>query len=232
MIELSTTAGKPIGECPTCGSLKFENIIHHCGTVLRPADGSGRVLGHIPLGAVTIEPVNIDGSATPQRFGCARCGAMEHSAVECTMGRFVEFKVLGEAKPAGSKKGFYNKKIGRVIITDDSKGSRPWKAMVSDAALQAMGTAAPLNGALRCSLDFYERRPKSHFNTKNELNATGRRRPYPTKKPDVDKLVRGAFDAMSTIVYVDDVQVVMVTAAKFYGGWDGVSVRVQELVRA
>lgn len=60
----------------------------------------------------------------------------------------IEFTVYGKPAPAGSKRGFY--RGGRVIITDDSKNSRPWKALVSDAAIEAMNGSSepgiPLSG--------------------------------------------------------------------------------------
>ena len=50
----------------------------------------------------------------------------------------IQFVVYGIPAPAGSKKGFYNHRTRRVIITDASEKSRPWKAQVSDAAAEAM----------------------------------------------------------------------------------------------
>ena len=38
----------------------------------------------------------------------------------------VTFTVHGTPAPAGSKRGFYNAKAKRVIVTDDSARSRPW----------------------------------------------------------------------------------------------------------
>lgn len=31
--ESSTTAARPIGNCPDCGGMRYENLVHHCGTV-------------------------------------------------------------------------------------------------------------------------------------------------------------------------------------------------------
>lgn len=144
--------------------------------------------------------------------------------------RVCAFEVRGKAQPAGSKKGFYNKKMNRVIITDDAKKSRPWKALVSDAALQKMSTAPPLNGALQASFTFIETRPKGHFNSKGELNTQGRRNPYPAKRPDALKLARGVEDALTGIVYVDDSQIVVEHLFKRYGAYDCVQITVEELI--
>lgn len=40
---------------------------------------------------------------------------------------------------------------------------------------------------------------------------------FPTKKPDVDNCLKLALDALNSVVYEDDVQVVRVSARKIYG---------------
>jgi Holliday junction resolvase RusA-like endonuclease len=140
----------------------------------------------------------------------------------------VAFTVHGVAAPAGSKRGFYNQKAKRVIITDDSRRSRPWKAQVSDAAAEAMEGQGPvfhgklLDGPLSLRITFYMPRPKGHFRSAKQAEATGRPlRPsapaYPTVKPDVSKLVRAVEDALTGVVWRDDAQVVTQFAAKLYG---------------
>lgn len=185
------------------------------GVVMVPLDQEGAM-------PAAIAPVGMD---TPLGR------VVEHSATATVFARprSVSFTVRGKPQPAGSKKGFYNKKAGRVIITDDAAKSRPWKALVSDAAEQTIGSVAPLNGPLYMKLEFVELRPKGHFNTKQELNAVGRRNPYPAKRPDVLKLARAVEDALSTIVYVDDSQIVSEFITKEYGAWEGVRVYVEEL---
>lgn len=143
--------------------------------------------------------------------------------------RMCSFEVRGRAQSAGSKRAFYNAKLKRAMIVDANPESRPWKAIVSDAALQAMSTAPPLNGPVQASFTFIETRPQSHFNSKRELNAQGRRTPYPAKKPDALKLARGVEDALTGIVYVDDSQIVVEHLYKRYGDHDCVQVTVEEL---
>ena len=139
----------------------------------------------------------------------------------------ISFTVNGVAAPAGSKKGFYNKKAGRVIITDDSKRSRPWKAMVSDAALEAMtgpengsrvlSIREPLDGPLLLEITFWVTRPKSHFGTGRNADVVKPGAPFaPTVKPDLLKLARAVEDALTGIVYGDDAQIVCETLQKAY----------------
>jgi Holliday junction resolvase RusA-like endonuclease len=142
----------------------------------------------------------------------------------------ISFTVFGAPAPAGSKRGFYNPKARRVIVTDDSKRSRPWKAQVSDAAAEAMGGAALLEGALRLELAFFVVRPKGHFGTgRNAGSIRGAAPAYPAVKPDLLKLARAVEDALSGIVYRDDAQIVVETLTKHDGEPARVEVRVERV---
>jgi len=127
----------------------------------------------------------------------------------------VEFSIYGVAKPAGSKRGFYNAKANRVIVTDANANSRPWKAQVSDAAAGAMNGASLLDGPLALELVFYVPRPKGHMSARGGVKPSAP--PYPAVKPDVLKLARAVEDALSGIVYRDDAQIVTEFLLKRYG---------------
>lgn len=123
----------------------------------------------------------------------------------------VSFVVYGIAQPAGSKRGFV--KAGRVVITDASAKSRPWKAQVSDAAAQA-SDGPLLAGPLTLTVDFYLPRPKGHIGVKGVRPSAPA---YPIVKPDTTKLLRAVEDALTGIVWRDDAQVVEQTVRKMYG---------------
>jgi Holliday junction resolvase RusA-like endonuclease len=142
----------------------------------------------------------------------------------------ISFFVYGVPAPAGSKRGFYNQKSKRVIVTDDSKRSRPWKALVSDAAIEAMrkaGETGCLEGPLMLSLTFIVLRPKGHYRTGKNAGLLRDAAPeYPTVKPDLLKLARAVEDALSGIVYRDDSQIVVENLYKLYGDRARVNVTV------
>lgn len=142
----------------------------------------------------------------------------------------ISFTVYGTPAPAGSKRGFYNAKAKRVIVTDDSKRSRPWKALVSDAAIEAMGEDSPLEDPLLLSLTFVVTRPKGHYRTgKNAGQLRDAAPEYPTVKPDLLKLARAVEDALTGIVYRDDSQIVIESLYKWYGDRPRVNVSVTPL---
>lgn len=129
----------------------------------------------------------------------------------------VAFTVYGVAAPAGSKKGFYNAKARRVIVTDDSKRSRPWKAQVSDAAADAMDGRELLDGPLLLELTFWMPRPKGHMGAgKNAGTVRSSAPTFPTVKPDLLKLARAVEDALTGLVYRDDAQITSEILQKTY----------------
>lgn len=129
----------------------------------------------------------------------------------------IRFTVHGVAQPAGSKKGFVNRSTGRVIITDDAKKSRPWKAQVSDAAGEAMHGRDLLDGPLLLELTFWVNRPKGHFGSGKNHAAVRTAAPWaPTVKPDLLKLARAVEDALTGVVYRDDSQITYEVLQKAY----------------
>lgn len=117
------------------------------------------------------------------------------------------FVVHGEPIPKGSTKAFVVK--GRARVTNDNPRTRNWQALITDAALQAVGDEPPLTGPVHIGLHFTLPRPKTV------------KRTHPTVKPDLDKLARAALDALTGTVFTDDAQVLHLTATKDYLGAPG-----------
>lgn len=138
-----------------------------------------------------------------------------------------EFVVLGEAKTAGSKRGFVHPHVpGKVIITDDTgKAGRLWRQDVQAAA--APHFLVPFDGAVEMEILFVRPRPRSHFGSgrnAQELKATAPA--FPITRPDCDKLSRAVLDALKGIAWRDDAQVVTKTVAKRFGVADRTRVRI------
>lgn len=131
----------------------------------------------------------------------------------------IAFSVRGMPGTKGSARAFVTNK-GRAVITNDSKKAAPWAALVKHAAAEAMGERKPLAGALEVGVTFWLPRPRGHY-----LPVNGKR-PEPVlrqdaplfvgTKPDGDKLLRCAWDALTEIVFRDDCQIVKWTGQKLY----------------
>lgn len=107
--------------------------------------------------------------------------------------------------PQGSKRHVGN---GRFI--EASKYLPAWRAAVTEQA-RAVAIASDwqaTDGPVQLHVDFYMTRPKT---------VPFRKRPWMTKMPDIDKLVRAICDALTDAgIWQDDSQVVRLIARKDY----------------
>ena len=117
--------------------------------------------------------------------------------------------VYGHPAPQGSKKFVgVAKSTGRGILVESSKRVKPWRQDVKAAAIEARKGAAPLDGPLRVRMVFTLPKPKS---------APKRRRTYPDRKPDLDKLCRSTLDSLvESGVIADDARVIELTLLKVF----------------
>lgn len=114
----------------------------------------------------------------------------------------LEVTVLGEPIPQGSLRA-----VGRGRLISDNERLRPWRDTVAWHIRNAMHGQPPLEGPVKVTATFVLPRPKS----------APRRRWAPDRKPDIDKLLRAAFDATTTGAgWVDDAQAVVVEMRKVY----------------
>ena len=134
----------------------------------------------------------------------------------------IEITVLGTPGPQGSKR------LVRGRMIEASAKVKPWREDVRAAVTRAMdlrvcsdatsfiatqrmgveGYPFPMAGPLRVCLVFTLRKPDS---------APKRTRTWPAKKPDIDKLVRSTFDAITSAgLWKDDAQVVELVTVKTF----------------
>lgn len=113
------------------------------------------------------------------------------------------FRVNGQPAPQGSKRHVGN---GRMI--EASKKVGPWREAVKEAV--SLLELEPLTGPLYVEMKFYLQKPKTV------------KRLVPTVPPDLDKLVRGLFDALTIAgVWEDDALVIEIgTTQKLYADED------------
>ncbi len=102
---------------------------------------------------------------------------------------------------------------GHVIHTRGS-ALAAWRSAIALEARRA--GAFPTRAPITLNMTFVVTKPRTV------------KRDNPTVPPDLDKLVRGALDALTAIAYVDDAQVIELTAKKIYGELPGVSIDIHE----
>jgi len=122
----------------------------------------------------------------------------------------IKFTVHGLPAPQGSKRH-----VGGGRLIESSKKVAPWrKAIVDQCAIEGI-TGRNIDGPVDIYVCFFMPRPKSHHNSRGEIKATAPKNPH--RVPDLDKLLRSTFDALTTAnVWEDDARVVSVEAVKVY----------------
>lgn len=142
----------------------------------------------------------------------------------------IAIKALGTPGPQGSKRH-----VGRGRMIESSKKVKPWREAVETAARGAMH-AHPhfqtFTGPVRVRVDFTIARPRSHYRSGRFAQLVKDTAPdYVAVKPDIDKLLRSTFDALSTAgVWKDDNLAAIVTATKTYGVAAGAYITVEEIL--
>lgn len=120
-----------------------------------------------------------------------------------SIGSSIAFRVFGTPAPQGSKRHVGN---GRMI--ESSKKVKPWRQDVKAAAEVARMGSPPIDRPIRVTFVFTLQKP---------LSAPKRRRTWPSRKPDLSKLVRSTEDAMVDAGLIrDDALIVECNARKAF----------------
>lgn len=136
------------------------------------------------------------------------------------------FLVHDVPAPGGSKRAFRHWRTGKMVVVDDAKHNREWRASVAAAGIQAY-RGKPVTCALVVEMTFTLLRPKSHFvnpRSRDRLRASAAL--LPTGRPDLLKLGRSTEDALTGIVWRDDAQIVAEKMTKRYGPNPGAEIAV------
>ena len=129
-------------------------------------------------------------------------------------------QVSGKGRPRFARQGTF------VKTYTDAK-TLTYEKSIQTYAKQAMGSTSPLIGAVAAYLHIGIPIPPSYSKTRQIACINGDERP--TKKPDIDNIVKAVLDGMNGIVYLDDKQVVDLHLTKVYSLSEGIDIMVKEI---
>jgi Holliday junction resolvase RusA-like endonuclease len=118
----------------------------------------------------------------------------------------ISFFCPGLARTKGSSRA-YRRSNGSLGVKNDNPKEQGWAYALGYVARMTMRDQPPLEGPVKLTLEFRLHKPTAATKAKREL---------PSVKPDLDKLIRSAKDALSGIAYRDDALVTSLVAAKRY----------------
>ena len=141
----------------------------------------------------------------------------------------ISFTVYGTPVPKGSTTPYPIMKDGKpvlsktgrpVVVTQNANPkTKDWQRLVSLSA-QEHRPEKLFDGPVEVALLFYLYRPQS---------VSEKKRPMPTVKPDLDKLIRAILDGLKGKIYSEDARVCKVQASKHYGDPPRVEIVVSEI---
>jgi Holliday junction resolvase RusA-like endonuclease len=112
----------------------------------------------------------------------------------------------GSYRPITGRSRTTGKPVTRLIPMD--RKERPWRDHVRDTILSHKHPTIPPNSYIKIETTFYLPRPKT---------TPPHKRKHPTVKPDIDKLQRALYDAITeTHIWHDDCQITDVISHKRY----------------
>ena len=143
------------------------------------------------------------------------------------MTAFVSFSIPGVAVGKGrprisTRGGFARAYTPEPTVVYEAQVAAAGKQAMADAGLELLET--PLN----VRIDVFVQIPKSFSKKKREQALASEI--FPTSRPDIDNVAKAILDALNTVVYEDDDQVVNLSVSKRYAIDPFVSVRISEVL--
>lgn len=140
----------------------------------------------------------------------------------------VQFDVIGEPKPQGSKRAMKAKHSNKIIMKESGVGFAEWRNAVSEAALRCKNERIieeALDGPLKLVTQFRFRMPPS----RPQL-VKARKQAWHTVTPDGSKLVRLVEDSLQAAGLIkDDARFAQHESSKIetLDEWCGVRIRIE-----
>lgn len=135
----------------------------------------------------------------------------------------IKFTVYGEPVAQGRPK--FTTINGHAKAYDPAK-SRGYKEYVRTAALKVK-PPKPLDGPIALKVTAYRSIPKSFSKKKTEAAKQGEIKPI--TKPDIDNIIKGVKDALKSIIWHDDSQVVELEGEKWYSDTPRVEIEIRQV---
>ena len=129
----------------------------------------------------------------------------------------VPSKIIGKGRPR------LNSNTGRVYTPTRTKD---YESLVEQYFLLKYPRYKTLEGRAKVTIVAYCEVPKSTSNTVKERmlgNSIS-----PTKKPDIDNIVKIVLDSMNKFAFKDDTQITKIEVEKLYGNEEKLYVRIEE----
>lgn len=124
----------------------------------------------------------------------------------------IRIEVAGKPQGKGRARSF---RRGNFIGHYTPENTRTYEGLIRSAAIEAMNGHGRIEGPVELRLTAIFDVPESYSRTKRSEALAGVLKP--TKKPDLDNIIKAFCDGLNGVVFKDDVQIVRGEYAKKYG---------------
>ena len=131
----------------------------------------------------------------------------------------VEFKVDGE--PQGKGRPRFSRKIGRAYTPEKTA---TYESLIRSDFYRQNPDIRFDSGPVTLSIWAYMSIPESKSKMTKAMMRSGHEKP--TKKPDIDNIIKAVMDALNGAAWKDDKQVCELNVHKLYGDTPGLFVRI------
>lgn len=132
---------------------------------------------------------------------------------------------VGKGRPKTSARIAGGKVITRHYTPDKTVN---YEAVIALHGGMVMAGRALIEGPVMVEMDIALSIPQSMSKKRKAQALAGQL--FPTKKPDMDNVIKAIYDGLNGVVWKDDVQVVKAVVGKRYGETPGVRVKVVPLL--
>ena len=138
----------------------------------------------------------------------------------------IEFTYYGEIRGKGRPRF---RKVGNFVSTYTPNETRDYEMSIKESFISQCGTEETYfnNEPLRMKLEIYQAIPKSVSKKKTQEMLEGKI--YPTKKPDIDNILKSVCDSLNKVAYQDDTQIVEMSQIKRYAEKSYMKVKIEKL---
>lgn len=137
----------------------------------------------------------------------------------------IKFTVLGD--PQGKDRPRAARRGSAVLLYTPRKTEEYERQIAQEYRAAVKNFKFPDNAKLGMKLEIYQFIPKHTSQIRRRLMLRGDIRP--TKKPDVDNVIKIVMDALNGLAYVDDRFIVSCSAEKFFSDEPRIEVRIFEI---
>ena len=137
----------------------------------------------------------------------------------------IQFRYYGEIRGKGRPRF---RSCGKFVKTYTDKDTQNYEMSIKEAYLQAKQESyMNPDTQLAMTLMVYQPIPKSVSKKKKQEMLDGKIRP--TKKPDIDNILKSVLDSLNQVAFHDDTQFVSVEVCKWYDEVPRLVIRIREV---